>query len=373
MTRRRRWAVISGCVFAVMAALFGAGYYLTHNYDPARVVYKRWKAPNKYVFEEIAPRFRKTDPATLIAIKTRDDAQAARRALNKAMWGPQGLPRALLPRAIERGYRLGGFDDVAALSRIDRLIIPVGNTYVAYAYHLRPKRPNGRVVLYQHGYAGTIVDAKRWIAMLLARGVTVIGLNNYNYGENRTKEAFIPRVGHYSLYLWDFMNLLEYPLRVYFQPIIVSINHAIRELGVDHVDMIGFSNGGWMTMVAAAMDPRIRRSYPVAGGYPIYLRSGEKGVHQPEHFYRPMLLATSYLDMFVLAALEPGRRQVQIFNRFDRCCWRNLKARLYEPVVKDAVRRIGGGAFMVEIDETHADHKISPHAFDRIAADLGGN
>ena len=262
---------------------------------------------------------------------------------------------------------------VAAIERIDRLIIPVGDTYVAYSYILRPIRPNRRVVLYQHGYAGTIVDAKPWIVPLLERGYTVIGLNNYNYGENRTKEAFIPRIGHYSLYLWDFMNLLERPLRVYFQPITVSINQAVREFGVDHVDMIGFSNGGWMTMVSAAMDPRIRRSYPVSGAYPIYLRSGERKVNQPEHFYRPMLQAANYLDMFVLAAAEPGRRQLQIFNRFDRCCWRNTKARLYEPAVKSVVRGIDGGEFLVDIDETHADHKVSSHTLNRIVSDLGKN
>ena len=370
MKRGKRWLVISVIALAVVGTLAGAGYYLTHSYDPGRVAYKRWKAPNKYVFEEIAPRFRKTDPATLIGLQTRQGALDTRRTLARAIWGPRGLPRNRLPKAVERAYKLGGLGDMPNLARVDRLAIPVGDTYVAFAYLLKPERSNRRVILYQHGYAGTIVDAKPWIAPLVAQGFTVIGLNNYNYGENRTSEAFFPRFGHYRLYLWDFMNLLEHPMRVYFEPIVVSINHAARELGVDHVDMIGFSNGGWMTMVAAAMDPRIRRSYPVAGAYPIYLRSGETKVNQPEHFYRPMLQAANYMEMFVLAALEPGRRQMQVFNRFDRCCWRNVKARLYEPAVKAAVQRLGGGSFRVLIDETHADHKISRSALDNIVADL---
>lgn len=354
---------------ALAAVLGGVGYYLTHYYDPVRVVYKRWKAPSKYVFEEIAPRFLKTDPATLIYMTTRDDATRTRAALRQAVLG--GDPQThVRPARLEEGYKLAKLDGMVGLARIDRLTIPVGNTYTARAYHLRPVRANGRVVIYQHGYAGTIEDAREMLAALVGAGYAVIGLNNYKYGENRTREAVIPRVGLYRLDMWNFLNLLEHPLRAYFHPIVVAINYAVATLGVSEVDMVGFSNGGWMTMVAAAIDPRIRRSYPVAGAYPIYLRSGETKVHQPEHFYRPMLLAATYPEIYILSALEPARRQIQVFNRFDRCCWRNTKARLYEPAVRDTVKRLGGGTFAVLIDETHADHKVSAFARSHILEDL---
>lgn len=367
--RKRRLIKIGAAVLLIVIALSGGGYYLTHNYDPVRVVYKRYKAPSKYIFEEIAPRFRRTDPARLIRVRTRAEAQRAREDLTKAIWGGN-LPTGVQPAKIERDYRLPRLEGTPGLKSVDRLTIPVGRTYTAYGYHLKPVGPTGRAVLYQHGYAGTIEDVRALLERLLSDGYHVIALNNYNYGQNRTRETEFPRFGHYYMRLWDFLNLIEHPLRVYFHPIAVATNHAIATLDVRNVGMIGFSNGGWMTMVAAAMDPRISKSYPISGAYPIYLRSGETKVNQPEHYYRPMLQAATYLDMFVLGALEPKRRQIQVFSRFDRCCWRNLKARLYEPVVQKSLKGLNGGRFGVVIDETHADHKISSFAMDQVLKDL---
>ncbi len=76
------------------------------------------------------------------------------------------------------------------------------------------------------------------------------------------------------------------------------------------------------------------------------------------------------MDMYVLAAVGPGRRFTQIFNRFDRCCFANTLGRLYEPAVKKAVKDVnGGGAFNVVIDETHADHKVSKWTIEKIFND----
>ena len=146
----------------------------------------------------------------------------------------------------------------------------------------------------------------------------------------------------------------------------------MREEGRSYVDAVGFSNGGWAVSVLAAVDKRIRRSYPIAGGYPIYLRTGElKNQAQGEHFYYPMLKAANYLEMYVLATTgAPSRRQIQIFNRFDRCCWNNTLGKVYEPAVKAAAAEAGGGRFDVVLDETHADHKISDYAIKLVLADL---
>ena len=41
--------------------------------------------------------------------------------------------------------------------------------------------------------------------------------------------------------------------------------------------MIGLSGGGWTTTLYAAIDPRVRLSFPVAGTLPDYLRLGRPG------------------------------------------------------------------------------------------------
>ncbi|MCG8512002.1 MAG: hypothetical protein MI741_22535, partial [Rhodospirillales bacterium] len=161
---------------------------------------------------------------------------------------------------------------------------------------------------------------------------------------------------------------VPYPLRVFFSPLAEAINFALREGHVRHVSMVGFSGGAWITSVMAAVDPRIARSYPVAGVMPFYLRRDKEW--PPNQVYPPLMEAAGMLDLFVLGASGVGRRQVQFFNRYDRCCYSGLRPLLYEEAVQAAVRQSGGGVFDVVIDETHARHKVSRWAFERIVTDL---
>ena len=77
--------------------------------------------------------------------------------------------------------------------------------------------------------------------------------------------------------------------------------------------------------------------------------------------------------MYVLAAAGESRSLTQIFNRYDRCCYRNTYVRLYEPAVRDAVKAAGQGYFQAYIDETHADHKVSDWAVERIMETLAAD
>ena len=366
-----RWVRYLLAGFAVVALLAGAGYYLTHHYDPVRVVYKRFKAPEKYLYEEPSPLFLKTDPAALITIATAEDAARVRAAAIDVIWGGQGLPTERMPESVEEGITDETFADLANLARIDRLRIVMDNGVYSIAYHFRPRRGNGRLVLYHHGYAGDIRDAKRVIGALVGEGYAVIGINYLGYGGNWAGGLFyLKRFGWYQMSVHLLLDLADRPMMYFIEPVVVAVNYARRRLGHEVVDMVGFSAGGWTAMVAAAVEPRIRRSYPVAGGYPLYLRSGyEANQSAPPQYYMPLLRAANYLEMFVLGASGAGRRQLQVFNRFDRCCFRNTLARLYAPAVSEVVSRLGGG-FRVVIDETHADHKISDFALAAILEDL---
>jgi hypothetical protein len=68
-----------------------------------------------------------------------------------------------------------------------------------------------------------------------------------------------------------------------------------------------------------------------------------------------------------MASVGPGRGHLQVFNRYDRCCYRNRLGTLYDEAVDDRVEAIGqGGRFAVAIDETHAEHMLSPWAVERM-------
>ncbi len=239
------------------------------------------------------------------------------------------------------------------------------------SFLMRPKRPNGTLVLYQHGYAGTFLQVRDYLRVLLDKGYTVLAMNLLSYDANGwSYQKNIPGVGPIYVGPHDLPSFVDNPLRFWFEPAVASMNYAVATGGFQHVYMLGFSMGGWMTQILSAMAPQIERSYSIAGGYPLYLRSQESNELPPPVLYGPLVRAVNYLDMYVLATDRPGRRQIQIFNRYDRCCYRNVKGLLYEGPVREAVARIGGGYFDVDIDETHADHKISERSMEYVLKDM---
>src|SRR5436189_4849979 len=84
--------------------------------------------------------------------------------------------------------------------------------------------------------------------------------------------------------------------------------------------MVGLSGGGWTTTICAAIDPRIRFSFPVAGTIPLALRTGgsvgDREQYEPS-FYR----IAGYPDLYILGSQGHGRKQVQILVRRDDCCF----------------------------------------------------
>lgn len=359
-------------LLVILGGVSGAGYYLTHYYDPVRVIYKRWKAPSPYLYEEIAPHFLRTDPAALITIENKEDAERIRRAAIRVIWGRDDLPRKKMPAAIEKDIEDSRYDGMANLGRIDRIEIKMDYGIRSIGYHFQAADGNGRLVIFHQGFAGTFHDAKHLIGALLGEGYAVIGLNFLGYGENLMgHDAYFPRIGWYGVNTYRIVDIAEHPMQYFFEPVVVAVNYAEKEFAYTTIDISGFSAGGWTAMAAAAIDPRIRRSYPVAGSYPLYLRDrDEPGQSVPQQYYGPFIYAVNYLEMFVLAATGKGRGQLQIFNRFDNCCFNNVKGKHYEQAVRDVVARLGPGRFAVLIDETHADHKISDFAIEAILEDL---
>ena len=136
--------------------------------------------------------------------------------------------------------------------------------------------------------------------------------------------------------------------------------------------MAGLSGGGWTTTLYAAVDPSIRYSFPVAGSIPLYLRTGGS-VGDKEQYLEEFYRIAGYPDLYVLGALGPGRKQVQILNRHDDCCFGEKQHdyarsgleyepafRVYEKQVQAAVH--GAEHFRLVIDDSAPRHMISAEA-----------
>ena len=135
--------------------------------------------------------------------------------------------------------------------------------------------------------------------------------------------------------------------------------------------MIGISGGGWTTTLCAAIDTRIQHSYPVAGSLPLFLRSecsrdwGDYEQSLPG-FYR----IANYPELYMMGSNGIGRKQFQILNQYDACCFGGIKYRIYENILKNRIKEVGNSEYDIYLDSSHKEHKISKQALNVVMYDL---
>lgn len=163
----------------------------------------------------------------------------------------------------------------------------------------------------------------------------------------------------------------QYPLRPFIAPVAEAINFAVVRKPYREIVMTGLSGGGWTTVVYAALDPRIDRSYPVAGSWPFPLRRDEASRGDFEQ--RLPGLSVGYLDLYLMAASD-GRQQVQVFNLDDPCCFAGRGSLSYEEPMANRALALGGSFGVVVVaNDTHSVQRslarlIFPSAPQRLSA-----
>jgi hypothetical protein len=332
------------------------------------------KAQEEYLslarFNTIPPEFASVRVEELIHVRQESDVPRLRGALIHQVWGTEGFPDRL-PDRIEEGHEDERFAGLP-VRRIDRLTVEMAHGVDSVVYRFHPVgAPNGVAVLYHEGHGGDFLNGKATIAGLLDRGYTVFALSMPLFGLNSQPTIEMPSWGPLKLTKHHQLFFLDRPLSFFLEPVVRVANQIESEGSFERIYMTGISGGGWTTTVAAAIDPRIRKSYPVAGSLPIFLRSGSRPDWGDfEETYKPFFSLANYLDLYVMGSSGAGRRQLQVLNRYDPCCFTGILYRLYETQVQRAVEAIGDGAFAVFSDDSHMRHEISPVALERILADM---
>lgn len=184
-------------------------------------------------------------------------------------------------------------------------------------YFLANEHPNGALALYHSGHGTRVLEeGMQTIQAMLAAGYDVLALS-------------MPPEPHAQYH----------SLRPFLEPVALAVNYATRRTQYREIVMVGLSGGGWTTVVYAALDPRIDRSYPIAGSLPMIFRTEAKDVADFEQQLPG--LPVSYFDLYLMAASD-GRQQVQVFNREDPCCFAGTKAMGYRNDVAARAEALGG-------------------------------
>lgn len=303
-----------------------------------------------------------------LRVRTPETVADARRFLIDHVWAQPEPPR-IFPTRVLRDWAEPAYRDFTGLARVDRLELQQEYGIDSILLHFIPERSNNRLVLYHQGHEDRVV-ARRDVQRLLDEGYSVISINMPLFGINPTPRSRLPGLG--TLLLDDHQKLAYArpaqgrPLRFFIDPVIAALNYVEREHDYSEIAMIGFSGGGWTTTIAAAIDERIRRSFPVAGTSPMTTWDGHWGDY--EQNVPSLYSQVSYLDLYVLGTTG-GRHQTQILNRYDTCCFPGEQLDIYREEVAKVANSLGG-SFDGMIDDSHREHVVSRAAIEKIIGEL---
>ena len=321
-------------------------------------------------YESIDPIYKTTDVNSLIQIHDPNDILRKRDELIAFIWGRRGFPARTLPDQVEKNIHDKHFKELyrTSLARIDKLTINMANNMSSIAYHFFPKQSNGKLMIYHEGHSGDFTLGTDTIRFFLDHQYAVLAFSMPLKGRNVKPVVHLERFGNVRFYLHNQLKLLSDPYSYFFEPIAVSLNY-VETCRYSEIDMIGFSGGGWTTVLYAAIDPRIKNSFPVAGSLPLFLRSlediGDWEQNDPELYQ----IAT-YPELYICGAYGKDRRQIQIFNQYDPCCFYGLRYQLYKQPVQDRIKSLGQGKFDAFLDTTNREHKVSETALQIILREL---
>lgn len=307
------------------------------------------------------------DVESLVKISTVDDIINKRIQLVSYIWKESSI-QSSYPENVEKIHDKR-YDDMSNLKEIEKIEIDMEYDVNSIAYHFIPLRSNNKLVIYHQGHDGDFILGKKTIQFFLDRGYSVLGLSMPLTGMNdqpfsKTNHGQIKLTSH------KYFELLESrdfsPIKFFFEPISASLNYLDAEYNYDEYYAVGLSGGGWTVTVYSAIDERITKTVSVAGTVPFFMRTVDENLGDYEQLNSELYEIADYLDLYIMAAYNVDRKYIQIFNKYDPCCFAGDQFYLYQDIIKHRLKKINAGYFEVYLDEKTKLHEISDYSLEKI-------
>tara|TARA_B100001540_G_scaffold6279_1_gene5580 strand:+ start:4367 stop:5485 length:1119 start_codon:yes stop_codon:yes gene_type:complete len=302
---------------------------------------------------------------SLLNVNNKSSVDKLREKLNLFLWDDNSLPKSL-PDNIEFDIKDSRYSDLENLDSIDKLTVTMEPDVKSYSYLFKPLKSNNKLILYHQGHSGDFFNGKNTIQFFLENEYSVLAFSMPLLGLNNQPIIDHPQFGKIKLTSHDQLKFLETdnftPIGLFLKPPIISLNYIQENHSFDSFNMVGLSGGGWTTMMISAIDARIDQSFSIAGSYPIFLRTEVRNFGDYEQTDPKLYEIANYLDLYTIASYGENRKFIQIFNKFDPCCFDGDSYLAYENVVKNNVLNLKNGYFDIYLDDTHKQHKISEYA-----------
>ena len=326
------------------------------------------------------------DPVDHINITNSIDAKRSRKLIIDYLWPEKhSLPSGKYTSVLMSGAGTVFFpEELAGIKQhkagkvtLLEYIMPGGALTVLYKIQPKNKNDNTIPVLLHQGHRAGLGDGIAEMAnALLANGHTTVLMQMPMVSWNRWSGPSSPDCPRsWSRSVFGHNQLFEYretlpatPMSYFIEPVVAAINYLEKSSSSDSFAMIRLSGGGWTAHIAASIDPRITLSFPVAGSYPLYLRPYFHGSQGDAEQVDPKLYEerASWLDIYLLSALESGRKQYQILNFYDSCCFHGPGGEHYAQALTERLELVGKGDWKLLVDKSHHGHSISPWARQKI-------
>lgn len=308
---------------------------------------------------------------SLIHIHNQTDLLDKRIQIIQYIWKQNNFPYDKMPSNIEHDVKDDRYSDLQNLLQINKITTSMEYGINSYSYLFLADKNNNKLVVYHQGHDGDFILGKNTIQYFLDNEYSVLALSMPFTGMNNQPVVDLPNFGILKLTTHDDLIFIDSEnfssIKFFVEPVAVSLNYVDKTFNFDSYYMIGISGGGWTTALYSAIDPRIDKSYPVAGSVPIYLRfNNPKNVGDYEQMLPELYRIADYLDLYIMASYGENREQLQIFNKYDPCCFAGDSFTTYESEIKKSLSKLGMGTFSVYLDDTHNEHKISEHALSLI-------
>jgi len=307
------------------------------------------------------------DVSSLIHIAEPVDIDEKRKKLIDFIWNSE-FP-SIFPTKIEYDI-IDPLFEMENLAKIDKIEYDMEFGINSISYLFIPIESNNKLIIYHEGHAGDFIKGKKTIEFFLKNGYTVeafsmplLGMNNKPIVETENFGTIILNSHNHLKYIES--NNLK-PIKFFFEPIVASLNYLKNNYSFDDYYMVGISGGAWITMYYSAIDDRITQSYSIAGPYPLYIRSNYNQIGDYETELPEFIAIANELESYIMSSYGENRKFVQIYNKFDSCCFDGDFFKTYENVLKEKMEQLGKGTYDVYLDDTHYQHIISDYALNVI-------
>ena len=310
----------------------------------------------------------------LIHIKNNNDIFKLKSNLIDFIWKNNGFPDSTLPDTVNVDILNPLYDDFSNLERIDQLNIEMEYGINSISYLFIPESSNNQLVIYHQGHGGDFSKGKDTIQFLLEKEYSVLAFSMPLLGMNEQPIVDIPNIGKIKLTSHEHLRFLESsnlsPIKFFVEPITISLNYLDKNYDFSSYHMIGISGGGWTVTLYSAIDDRISQTYSIAGSFPIYLRSISENRGDYEQWLPELYQITNYLDLYIMSSYGEDRKFIQIFNKYDSCCFSGELYKTYENEIKESLFILNKGHFDIFLDDSHKTHKISDYSLEIIYKSL---